>query len=183
MGSRARKGVLPLCPTLLRHPTHTHPPGVLCPVLEPSAQDRAGAVGAGPEEASAMMRGLEPLCCEERLGELGLFSLGRRRLWGDLKAAASAWRGCERAGEEYFTGAWSNRMRSDGFKLKEGRFRLDRRKKSFTVRVVRPWPRLPREAVAAPSLAVFKARLDGALSNLVWWKVSLPMAGGLELDF
>jgi len=40
-----------------------------------------------------MMRGLEPLCCEERLGELGLFSLGRRRLWGDLKAAASAWRG------------------------------------------------------------------------------------------
>jgi len=48
------------------------------------------------------------------------------------------------------------------------------------VRVVRPWPRLPREAVAAPSLAVFKARLDGALSSLVWWKVSLPMAGGVE---
>jgi len=43
---------------------------------------------------------------------------------------------------------------------------------------VRPWPRLPREAVAAPSLAVLKARLDGALSNLGWWKVSLPMAGG-----
>jgi len=48
------------------------------------------------------------------------------------------------------------------------------------VRVVRPWHRLPREAVATSSLAVFKARLDGALSNLVWWKVSLPMAGGLE---
>jgi len=46
------------------------------------------------------------------------------------------------------------------------------------VRVVRPWPRLPREAVAALSLAVFKARLDGALSNLVWWQVSLPTAGG-----
>ena len=46
--------------------------------------------------------------------------------------------------------------------------------------MVRHWSRLPREAVAAPSLAVFKARLDGALSNLVWWKVSL--AGGLELD-
>jgi len=40
---------------------------------------------------------------------------------------------------------------------------------------------LPREAVAACSLAGLKARLDGALSNLVWWKVSLPMAGGLEL--
>jgi len=50
------------------------------------------------------------------------------------------------------------------------------------MRVVRPWHRLPREAVGAPCLAVFKARLDGALSNLVWWKVSLPMAGELELD-
>jgi len=55
------------------------------------------------------------------------------------------------------------------------------RKKVFTLRVVRPWPRLPREAVAAPSLAVFKARLEGALSTLVWCKVSLPMAGELEL--
>jgi len=48
--------------------------------------------------------------------------------------------------------------------------------------VVRPWPRLPREAVAAPSLAVPKARLDGAGSTLGWWKMSLPMAGGLEPD-
>jgi len=44
--------------------------------------------------------------------------------------------------------------------------------------VVRHWHRLPREAVGAPSLAVFKARLDGALSTLVWGKVSLPMTGG-----
>ena len=58
-------------------------------------------------------------------------------------------------------------MKSNGFKLKEGIFRLDLRKKFFTVRVVRHWNRLPREAVAAPSLAVIKARLDGALSNLV----------------
>ena len=46
------------------------------------------------------------------------------------------------------------------------------------MRVVRHWHRLPRAAVAAPSLERFKARLDGALSNLGWWKVSLPMAGG-----
>jgi len=50
------------------------------------------------------------------------------------------------------------------------------------VRVVRHGNRLPREVVDAPSLEVFKARLDEALSNLVQWKVSLPVAGGLELD-
>ena len=48
-----------------------------------------------------------------------------------------------------------------------GRFRLDISKKFFTMKVVKHWHRLPREAVAAPSLAVLKARLDGALSNLV----------------
>jgi len=50
------------------------------------------------------------------------------------------------------------------------------------MRVVRPWPRVPREAVAAPSLAVSKARLDGAGSTLGWWKGSLSRAQGVELD-
>jgi len=61
----------------------------------------------------------------------------------------------------------SDRTTHNGFKLKEDRFRLDIRKKFFSMRVVRPWNTLSGEAVAAPSLAAFKAGLDGALHNLV----------------
>ena len=50
------------------------------------------------------------------------------------------------------------------------------------MRVVRHWKRLPREAVGALFLEVFKAGLDGALGNLVWWEESLTMAGGVELN-
>jgi len=125
-----------------------------------------------------MIRGLEHLSCEDRLRGLGLFSLEKRRLQGDLIAAFQYLKGAYRKdGEGLFTRVCSDRTRGNGCQLRESKFRLDIRKKFFTMRVVRPWPRLPREAVAAPSLAGFKARLDGALSNLVWWKVSLLMAG------
>jgi len=61
-------------------------------------------------------------------------------------------------------GKWRSngfKPRSDGFKLREGRFRLDIRKRFFTMSVVKPWHRLPREVVDAPSLETFQARLDG----------------------
>ena len=69
-------------------------------------------------------------------------------------------------------------MRGNDFKLEEGRFRLDIRKKFFTVRMVILWNGLPSEAVDAPFLEALKARLDGAVSTLVYWEVSLPIAGG-----
>ena len=61
----------------------------------------------------------------------------------------------------------SDRTRGNGFKLKEGRFRLDVRGRFFTVKVVWCWNRLPGENVDAPSLDVFNTRLDGALGSLV----------------
>jgi len=80
--------------------------------------------------------------------------------------------------ENLLSKACCGRTRSNGFKLREGRFRLDLRKKLFTVRVVKPCHRLPREVVTAPSLGAFRATLDGALSTLIQWKVSLLTAGG-----
>ena len=86
---------------------------------------------------------------------------------GDLIAAFQYLKGAYRkAGEGLFIRACCDRMRGKGSKLEEGRFRLDIRKKFFTVRVEQ-WNRLSSEVVDAPSLKALKARLDGALSNRV----------------
>jgi len=110
-----------------------------------------------------MIRVMEHLSYEERLRELGIFSLEIRRLQGHLTAAFQYLKGTyKKAGEGLFTRACNDRTRGNGIKLKEGRFRLDRRKKFFTMRVVRHWKKLPKEVVE-----VLKPRLDGALSNLL----------------
>ena len=72
-------------------------------------------------------------------------------------------------GSQLFERVDNSRTRGNGFKLKEGGLRLDIRGKFFTERVVRCWHRLPGDVVDAPSLEVFKARLDGTLGSLVWY--------------
>ena len=115
--------------------------------------------------ATKMIRGLEHLPYKDRLRELGFFSLEKRRLRDGLIAAFHYLKG-DRSGVNSER-VDNSRTRGNSFKLREGRFRLDVRGKFFTMRLVRCWNRLPRELVDAPSLEVFKARLDGALGSLV----------------
>ena len=130
-----------------------------------------------------MIRGLQHLPYEDRLRELGLFSLEKRRLRGDLIAAFQYVKGAyKQEGSQLFERGDNSGTRGKGLKLKEGRLRLDVRGKFFTLRVVRCWNSCPERLwMPRPSLEVFKARLDGALGSLGWYEmwglVALPVVG------
>jgi len=114
------------------------------------------------------MRGLEHHSCEDRLRELGLFRLKKRRLRGDLINAYKYLKGgCQEDGDRLFPAVPSNRTRGKVHKLKHRKFHLNRRKNFFTLRVTEPWKRLPREVVDSPSLEIFKTRLDKVLCSLL----------------
>ncbi|KAF7239251.1 hypothetical protein EYD10_14114, partial [Varanus komodoensis] len=156
VASRSREVLLPLYMTLV------------CPQLEycvqfwvPHYRKDIARLESVQRRATRLVAGLQGMPYEARLRELGLFSLEKRRLRADMLATYRYARGCHmEMGRDLFSPAEEGRTCSNGAKLREPRFRLDARKHFLTVRTPRVWNGLPQGVVEAPSVRVFKDRLD-----------------------